>query len=69
MGPTFAHEFGHSIGGLGDQYIWKELAIQNGIGDGETYVGDEPIAPDLSKNSSGPNGHKWERWWGYDDGF
>ena len=69
MGPTFAHEFGHSIGGLGDQYIWKELAVQNGIGDGETYVGDEPNAPDLSKNSSGPNGHKWERWWGYDDGF
>ena len=68
MGATFAHEFGHSIGGLGDQYVWKELAVANGIGDGETYVGSEPNAPDLSMNSSGPSGHKWERWWGYDDG-
>ncbi len=68
MGATFAHEFGHSIGGLGDQYVWKELAVANGIGDGEIYVGSEPNAPDLSLNSSGPSGHKWERWWGYDDG-
>ncbi|MDG2355973.1 MAG: M64 family metallopeptidase [Paracoccaceae bacterium] len=66
MGGTLAHEFGHSIGGLGDEYIWKEYAIHGGHGDGITYVGSEPYGPNVTKDSSG---QKWSHWKGYDDGI
>ncbi len=50
------HEFGHSIGNLGDEYDYA---------DGATYVGQEPAYPDVSKLTASQMmsaGTKWTAW-------
>jgi len=53
---TFAHEFGHLFGGLGDEYQCTQGS--NGCG---SYTGSEPGAVNLTTVTN-RNNVKWKRW-------
>ncbi len=53
---TFAHEFGHNPGGLGDEYQCNQGAAGCG-----SYTGGQPGAPNLDNTTSRAN-VKWSSW-------
>lgn len=53
---TFAHEFGHNPGGLGDEYQCNQGAAGCG-----SYSGSKPGAPNLDNTTSRSN-VKWSQW-------
>jgi hypothetical protein len=54
---TFAHEFGHNPGGLGDEYQCNQSPT-NSCG---AYTGNKPGAPNLDNTTSRAN-VKWSQW-------
>jgi hypothetical protein len=53
---TFAHEFGHNPGGLGDEYQCNQGSAGCG-----SYTGSKPGAPNLDNTTSRSN-VKWSQW-------
>lgn len=56
-GQVAIHEFGHSIGGLADEYDYG--------GDGEVYTGPEPSEPNVSIHTAAEMEQNQTKWYQY----